>query len=115
MDAERAETPGDVAAGHDEVALGEVLHVHDAPHQGETVGRQRKDRSDQQTIDQQAQVEDGRRRKDRNVAGDLVHDGHSRPIVLGLTDVPPLAWYASRVEAGWPPAPISVMRLARVD
>ena len=61
MDAAAAEVPGDIAADHDEVALREVLHVHDAPHQGQAIGGEREDRADQQAVDQQAEIEDRRR------------------------------------------------------
>jgi hypothetical protein len=49
---------GDVATHDDELALGQVLDVHDAPNQRKPVGRQGEDRADHQAVQQQLNVED---------------------------------------------------------
>ena len=59
-----AEAPGDIAADHDEIALRQVLDVHHAPHQREAIGGEREDRADQHAVDQQAEIEDRRRRSE---------------------------------------------------
>ncbi len=52
-----AEPPSNVAAHDDEIALGEVLDVHHAPDQRQSVSHQRKDGSNEQTVQQQLHVQ----------------------------------------------------------
>src|SRR3546814_712812 len=63
MDAQGAEVPRQVAAHDDELALGQVLHVHHAPHQGEAVGGKHEDRADEEAVQRQLHVESRRQRQ----------------------------------------------------
>ncbi len=53
MDAVPEQDHGDIAAEHDELALGDVDDVHHAPDQRHAVGGEREDRPHQQAIDDQ--------------------------------------------------------------
>ena len=50
--------PGNVTPGDDEIALGQILDVHHAPHQCQTVGGQRKKRTDHDAIQNDLEVYD---------------------------------------------------------
>src|SRR3546814_300767 len=68
---------GDVAAHDHEVALAEILDVHDTPDQGEAVGDQREDRADERALDHQV---DGHRRggyQDLNVVEHRIQIGRA--------------------------------------
>ncbi len=60
MYVEHCERVGDVAAHDDEIALGEVLDIHHAPYEGETIGGHGEDGADENPIQDQLEVQDRR-------------------------------------------------------
>ncbi|GEM_PF-3208828 len=51
--------PSHVSAHHDEIALDEIFDVHHAPHQGQPIGGQCENGTDEESIEQQLHVYDG--------------------------------------------------------
>ncbi len=52
--------PGEISAHDDEVALGEILEVHDAPYQGQSVGSEGVDGADEDAVEQELHIENRR-------------------------------------------------------
>jgi hypothetical protein len=60
--------PGNIATGDNKVTLGQVLDIHHAPHEGEAVGGERKQRTDHDSIENYFQIHDRKFKQQGNIA-----------------------------------------------